>query len=185
MSAATPLVWHNIQRTVGAVTLSPVTAGVASQDLTGSQLEGPEATLSLWQAIQRSSRLISMSLSTSFWQLVTAASSALSGLPTAIAGHTAMAGSSREQLGSPSTHTESLIDSMLDDQHLVLVFEMLGRRELLCRAACVSKRWCVPVPQCWRPGDRPLHAVTWRRAMVPAVDLRANTTSQGRHRSRG
>ncbi len=101
--------------------------------------------MSLRQTVQRLSRLMSASLSTSFWQLVTAASSALSGLPTAIAGQTAMPGSSREQPGSPDPHAESLIDSMLDDQHLVLVFELLGRRDLLCRAACVSKRWCVPV----------------------------------------
>ena len=111
-----------------------------------------------------------MSLCTSFWQLVSAASSALSGLPTAIAGQTAMPASSSEQRGSLIPHTDSLIDSMLDDQHLVLVFEMLSRRDLLCRAACVSKRWCVPASLCMRPCTRPLHAVTRHRAVVAAAD---------------
>ncbi len=120
-----------------------------------------------------------MSLSTSFWQLVTAASSALSGLPTAIAGQTAMPGSSREQLGSPSPQTESLIDSMLDDQHLVLVFEMLGRRDLLCRAACVSKRWCVLVPQCCVAGHQTIACRDTISCHAGAVDLIARRNHAG------
>ena len=50
----------------------------------------------------------------------------------------ALGASDREQ-GPPA-----LIDTALDDQHLVLVLELLGDRDLLCAAARVSKRWCAP-----------------------------------------
>ena len=87
-----------------------------------------------------------MSACTSFWELVSAASSALSGLPRAVAGQDPNPVTAKDRYGPAPVHAVSLIDSVLDDQHLVLVFEMLGHHDLLCRAACVSKRWCGDLP---------------------------------------
>ena len=79
------------------------------------------------------------SLSSGFWNLVSAAAAAMSDVPAMLSGQrTPTAAAPTEQL------PPGLIDTALDDQHLVLVFEMLSHRDLLCAAARVSTRWCVP-----------------------------------------